>query len=925
MPGRVIDFDFELATNPTKLWRASRKPKEARNVSPAGVRKEDSERNEACRRPYYRRKCGRSGVIVLLLVLLAFAVTAAEGSQDDHVKMPPPPGGSMRQQLSEQDLLSIRRCTDDTIKLLETLARKRREGAKRCREEAKEMDEEADKLQERVKVLRQTLQGRAKQDQPEEGESPGEAHGPDTTQKLKLKFNGSLSDTIHIQKSLLGYSKGGPIEIEICRGDQTITSGDLSSLEVEIVALKKGHTCKHDWTEEDFDHQIIRSGQGLNVLDGKTIVQLHLGKASLRDNIHFKEGSHQTGVQSFILAARVSRSTNIIGTARVEEAFMDNHPFRVLTERSIANKKFDIPTLYGDVHCLKGIKRKGDYHERLKNAGINTVQQFLKAFNETPERLRRQILNINSENNKPWRDMVEHAKECDLRNDHRLKSCTLQVQKIEVTLFFNVVHDLVGAKFSGRFVAKDKFTVEEEVVVNDLVKLAYRELNDTFDHTMEDGHPVNVHASINAAGSQSVPISAAENLGSTSGINCADGPLPGTVGQSAPEPSRSGHRNEIAKQAAENSGSALEIDCPDGPLAGTAGQSAPEPSRSNHRNEIAKQAENSGSASGIDCADGPLPRTAGQGAPKPSHSDHRNEIAKQGAGQNHTPEGGHDGDASAFSVSDVPEVEVVNGTDRVYMIDRDQQGDYALLLSVRESDKSNPAVDRSSGGNFDLSTDPFGQDQAAGNSASASGNDRAPGAIFGDANRNAARYRAPEPSPDHQATFRAAAPGPQSQSSKALGFASTWNPFEDLHGQGTTFATAYDQSQPSTALGFASTRNLFEEPPVQGTTFAAAPDQSQPNTAPSFASSWNPFEVPPGQGQGTTFAAHDQSQPSTAPGFASTRNLLEEPPLQGTIFLAAPDQSQPNNAPSFASSWNPFEYPPGQDPGFDYNGSSHQY
>ncbi|XP_066389426.1 uncharacterized protein [Miscanthus floridulus] len=62
--------------------------------SPAGVRKEGSERNEAHRRPYCRKR-GRSGVIVLLLVLLALAVTAAEGSQDDHVEMPPPPGGSM--------------------------------------------------------------------------------------------------------------------------------------------------------------------------------------------------------------------------------------------------------------------------------------------------------------------------------------------------------------------------------------------------------------------------------------------------------------------------------------------------------------------------------------------------------------------------------------------------------------------------------------------------------------------------------------------------------------------------------------------------------------------------------------------------------------------------------------------------------------
>ncbi|XP_066389414.1 DEAD-box ATP-dependent RNA helicase 58, chloroplastic-like isoform X2 [Miscanthus floridulus] len=96
-----------------------------------------------------------SAADLALLVLLALAVTAAEGSQDDHVKMPPPPRGSMRQQLSEQDLRSIHRSTDDTIKYLETLIRSRCEASKRRREEAKELDEEADELQERVKVLKQ--------------------------------------------------------------------------------------------------------------------------------------------------------------------------------------------------------------------------------------------------------------------------------------------------------------------------------------------------------------------------------------------------------------------------------------------------------------------------------------------------------------------------------------------------------------------------------------------------------------------------------------------------------------------------------------------------------------------------------------------------------------------------------------------------
>jgi len=45
--------------------------------------------------------------------------------------------------------------------------------------------------------------------------------------------------------------------------------------------------------------------------------------------------------------------------------------------------------------------------------------------------------------------------------------------------------------------------------VDNLVKKAYQKLNDTFDHTMRDNRPVNIHASIDAAGSRSVPISGA--------------------------------------------------------------------------------------------------------------------------------------------------------------------------------------------------------------------------------------------------------------------------------------------------------------------------------------------------------------------------------------------------------------------------------
>jgi len=140
-----------------------------------------------------------------------------------------------------------------------------------------------------------------------------------THPKFRLCFNGSLKSTIYTNRPLQGQSNR-EIEIVICADDQIITSGRLASLSVEIVALEKDHSCRGQWTEEDFDRQIRKSrdGQG-SVLDGECVVELVNGKASL-GNIRFKEHSTGTRSREFVLAARVCRSENI----RVEEAFM--HP-----------------------------------------------------------------------------------------------------------------------------------------------------------------------------------------------------------------------------------------------------------------------------------------------------------------------------------------------------------------------------------------------------------------------------------------------------------------------------------------------------------------------------------------------------------------------------------------------------------------------
>lgn len=63
-----------------------------------------------------------------------------------------------------------------------------------------------------------------------------------------------------------------------------------------------------------------------------------------------------------------------------------------------------------------------------------------------------------------WKATVEHAEQCDLEGNCKLKS--YGVEEKDVILFFNCVHDLVGAKFCGRYVAKDNFNSDEQVHVD---------------------------------------------------------------------------------------------------------------------------------------------------------------------------------------------------------------------------------------------------------------------------------------------------------------------------------------------------------------------------------------------------------------------------------------------------------------------------
>ncbi|KAG2656912.1 calmodulin-binding protein 60 E-like isoform X2 [Panicum virgatum] len=527
-------------------------------------------------------------VLLILALLLFIAVSTAEGVSDDpgntYSGAGPPPFTSgdeyysfivSQQQMSlEQGGYGVHRGVDPFTEKLSMAMMKINEGNK-MREEGNKMIEEGNKMiKEGIKSLLDMRPYWSKRTRYANDHHPArlEAVGPSSqahnineerpgqNHKFKLCFHGSLKPCIIYTNIPLPVQSDKGIEIVICRDDQIITSGHLASLTVEIVALESDHSCKGEWTEEDFDRQIRKSRDGgESVLDGERLVKLVNGKASL-GNIRFKEGSTGTRTREFVLAARVCRSENIEGP-RVEEAFM-HPPFTVKVERSKANEKSPLPKLDDKVYCLKGIARGGVYHKRLEQKNICTVQDFLKAFNRDPYQLS-QVLNIELKH-ASWATIVEHAMECDLTDKNELKSYKVETEN--VTFFFNCVDDLIGAEFHDNSDAEGKFKLfndKEKAQAKTCLKQAYNKLDAIeFDYVMDGNRPVKIFSNIiAAAGSTSIPMllgptqqnapttpshqakfQGSENFVSSpaSGIDCAPGLPLGDANRNAARPTASG-------------------------------------------------------------------------------------------------------------------------------------------------------------------------------------------------------------------------------------------------------------------------------------------------------------------------------------------------------------------------------------------------
>uniref|UniRef100_A0A0E0I3W6 Calmodulin-binding protein-like n=1 Tax=Oryza nivara TaxID=4536 RepID=A0A0E0I3W6_ORYNI len=335
---------------------------------------------------------------------------------------------------------------------------------------------------------------------------------------VQLRFLDDLKTPVYTEKNITAESNEA-IRIGIFEGDNMITDGPLSKVKVEIVVLRGdfSNDGRVSWTEEQFNNHIAqgRNGQGF-VLGGDCGVWLKNGENRL-GKIRFKEGSSRTRSRMFIIGARVSKSENT--GVRVQEAVMK--PVTVLDRRNEANEKRHPPMLDDEVFRLEEICKDGTYRKRLQKAKIFTVRDFLKAFYKNAKKLREEVLQM-KKNTSSWDKMVGHARECCLRDQHELKA--YQNEEGNVMLFFNCVHELVGAAFGCDYVIYDKFDPAQKTLVNELKGCAHAKLEDIpFNYVIKNGIPELIRTSSAATAGPSGPSNyampyqatgAAENLGS---------------------------------------------------------------------------------------------------------------------------------------------------------------------------------------------------------------------------------------------------------------------------------------------------------------------------------------------------------------------------------------------------------------------------
>ncbi|KAL2465756.1 Calmodulin-binding protein 60 B [Abeliophyllum distichum] len=141
-------------------------------------------------------------------------------------------------------------------------------------------------------------------------------------------------------------------------------------------------------------------------------------------------------------------------------------------------KKHYPPALNDDVWRLEKIGKDGSFHKRLNNAGIFTVEDFLRLAVRDSQKLRN-ILGSGM-SNRMWDTLIEHSKTCGLNWEALY---ILPDDSRNVGVVFNNIYELSGLIANDQYNQQIHFlTARRFVYVDTLVKKAYDNWNQVVEY-----------------------------------------------------------------------------------------------------------------------------------------------------------------------------------------------------------------------------------------------------------------------------------------------------------------------------------------------------------------------------------------------------------------------------------------------------------
>ncbi|KAG5563715.1 hypothetical protein RHGRI_000050 [Rhododendron griersonianum] len=305
--------------------------------------------------------------------------------------------------------------------------------------------------------------------------SPRRIEGPDG-RNLQLQFRSRLSLPLFTGGKVDG-EQGAAIHIVLVdvNTGHVVSSGNESFVKLDVVVLEGDFNNEDDegWTQEEFESHVVKEREGKRpLLTGDLQVTLKEGVGTLGE-LTFTDNSSWIRSRKFRLGLKVA--TGFCEGMRIREA--KTEAFTVKDHRGELYKKHYPPAFNDEVWRLEKIGKDGSFHKRLNNAGIFSVEDFLRLVVRDSQKLRN-ILGSGM-SNKMWDALIEHAKTCVLGGKLYVY---YPDDSRNAGVVFNNIYELSGLISGEQYFSADSLSDTQKVYVDTLVKKAYDNWNQVVEY-----------------------------------------------------------------------------------------------------------------------------------------------------------------------------------------------------------------------------------------------------------------------------------------------------------------------------------------------------------------------------------------------------------------------------------------------------------